>query len=136
VPELIAKPPLEVEPLTLAGLTLTPVADGPITSIALFPGGAKAAAKALKPLGLAFPEPRNRDFGKKGACGSSGPGATRPSCSAIGRAGDWTAPRDRPVGRLGHPRLTGPAAVAALARLVALDLREAAFPVGGWCGPG
>jgi glycine cleavage system aminomethyltransferase T len=58
VPELIAKGPLDgVEPLVMAGLTLAPVEDGPITSIALLPGGAKAAAKALKPLGLAFPGP-------------------------------------------------------------------------------
>ena len=67
MPELIAKPPLDVAPLTLADTTLTLADPGPITCVALFPGGAKAAAKGLKTLGLTFPEPGTWAAGKGGA---------------------------------------------------------------------
>ncbi|OYX27252.1 MAG: hypothetical protein B7Z10_00870 [Rhodobacterales bacterium 32-66-7] len=55
VPDLIAKSALEGKSLTLGGVTLAEVSVGPITSIAVLPGGAKAVAKGLKPLGLTFP---------------------------------------------------------------------------------
>jgi hypothetical protein len=67
VPELIAKSPLDVAPLTLADTTLTLADPGPITCVALFPGGAKAAGQGLKTLGLAFPEPGTWAAGKGGA---------------------------------------------------------------------
>ena len=58
MPELIAKTALEGRaPLTLATTTLAEADPGPVTSVALFPGQGKAAAKALKPLGLTFPAP-------------------------------------------------------------------------------
>ena len=52
--------------MTLGTVTLAEVDVGPITSIAVFPGGAKAVAKGLKVLGLAMPEP-NGFAEKKGA---------------------------------------------------------------------
>jgi heterotetrameric sarcosine oxidase gamma subunit len=131
VPELIAKGPFDgVEPLVMAGLTLAPVEDGPIWSIALLPGGAKAAAKALKPLGLAFPGPggisekaglrlvwTGRDqaflFGDL-------PAGLEGAAVVTDQSGGWAG-----------VTLTGPGAARALGRLVAVDVRLAAFPVGG-----
>jgi hypothetical protein len=60
VPELIAKPALDVKPLIKGRCRLEPVELGPITSVALFPGQEKAANKVLKPLGLSFPAPNTR----------------------------------------------------------------------------
>ena len=57
MPELIAKSPLSgVWPVTHGGLRLSERLLGPITSVAPMPGQFKAVAKALKPLGLAFPD--------------------------------------------------------------------------------
>ncbi len=130
MPELIAKGPFDgVEPLTLAGLTLAPLDEGPVWSVALMPGGDAAVAAVLAPLGLEFP----------------GPGAV--SSAPAGRL-VWTGHRqaflfgDLPPGLTGAAavtdqsggwagvRLSGPGAAAALARLVAVDLRPAAFPPG------
>ena len=66
MPELIAKSALEGRSLTLGTVTLAELEVGPITSLAVFPGGAKAVAKGLKTLGLAMPEP-NTFTEKKGA---------------------------------------------------------------------
>ena len=66
MPELIAKSALEGRSLTLGTVTLAEVDVGPITSIAVFPGGGKAVAKGLRTLGLAMPEP-NAFAEKKGA---------------------------------------------------------------------
>ncbi|MGB4908795.1 MAG: sarcosine oxidase subunit gamma, partial [Tabrizicola sp.] len=66
MPELIAKSALEGRNLTLGTVTLAEVEVGPITSVAVLPGGAKAVAKGLKTLGLAMPEP-NSFAEKKGA---------------------------------------------------------------------
>ena len=58
MPELIAKSALEGHAaLTLGGVTLAEIAVGPITSIAVLAGQAKAVAKGLKPVGLAMPAP-------------------------------------------------------------------------------
>ena len=49
MPELIAKTALQGQaPLTLAATTLSEADPGPVTSVALFPGQVKAAAKVLK----------------------------------------------------------------------------------------
>ena len=53
MPELIAKPALDHAPLIHGACRMDPAELGPITSIALYPGQEKAAAKALKPMGLA-----------------------------------------------------------------------------------
>lgn len=132
MPELIAKAPLDGQaPLALAGVTLTPLAMREIWSIALFPGQAKAADKALKPLGLAFPAPGTFTTGKAGArlvwTGREQAflfGATAPE----GLAG-LAAVTDQSDAWAGFGQ-TGAGAEAVLARLVPVDLRLAAFPTG------
>ncbi len=130
MPELIAKTALHGrEALTLAGTTLSELDLGPVTSVAPFPGQDKAVAKALKPLGVSFPEP-NR-FVTKGAArlvwtsrqqafliGVDAPefGA---SAAVTDQSGGWAA-----------LSLKGPGAGQALQRYVAMDLSVAAFPVG------
>ena len=129
MPELIAKPAVDHAALTFGSCTLTPVDLGPITSVALFPGQEKAAAKALKPLGLTFPAP-NTLSQKDGAMlvwtgreqafliGVDAPdfGA---SAAVTDQSGGWSA-----------LRLTGAKAHDVLMRHVPLDLRLHAFPVG------
>jgi heterotetrameric sarcosine oxidase gamma subunit len=106
VPELIAKSALEGQgPVTAGGVTLAELQVGPITSIAVLPGGAKALAKGLKPMGLTFPA-QNSFAEKKGA-------------AVTDQSDGWAV-----------LSLSGLAAVEVLARLVPLDLRLAAFPVG------
>lgn len=128
MPELIAKSALEGRSLTLGGVTLAELDVGPITSVAVFPGGAKAVAKGLKGLGLAFPEP-NRFAEKKGArivwtgreqaflTGVKPPAME--GAALTDQSDGWTV--------LG---VSGTGAVDALARLVPMDLRLSAFPVG------
>jgi heterotetrameric sarcosine oxidase gamma subunit len=57
VRELIAKPPLGHDPLSIGGVTLAEVPMARMTSVAPFNGQDKAIAKALKPMGLSFPAP-------------------------------------------------------------------------------
>lgn len=129
MPELIAKPALETPPLTVGSTVLQPIDLGPITSIALFPGKAKAAEKALKPLGMSFPAPNS--FAEKatarlvwtGRDQAFLIGAETPELTGIAattdQSGGWSA-----------LRLSGDHADAVLSRHVPLDLRPAAFPVG------
>ena len=130
MPELIAKSALAGQgPLTLADTTLAEVDPGAITSVALFPGQAKAAAEALKPLGLSFPAPNRlveKDglrlvwTGREQAFLIGGPAPDLTGIAALtDQSGGWTT-----------LRLSGPAGTAALARLVPLDLSAVAFPVG------
>ena len=128
MPELIAKTALGGQSLTLGGVTLAEVLVGPITSVAVLPGGAKAVAKGLKPLGLAMPGP-NSFVEKKGArivwtgreqafvIGVDCPGLE--GAAVTDQSDGWAV--------LG---VSGVAAVDVLARLVPLDLRLGAFPVG------
>lgn len=128
MPELIAKSALEGQSLTLGTVTLAELDTGPITSIAMFPGGQKAVAKGLKTLGLAMPEP-NSFAGKKGArivwTGREQAflmGVEPPALEAAAltdQSDGWAA-----------LALSGAGAVEVLARLVPVDLRLAAFPVG------
>jgi sarcosine oxidase gamma subunit len=128
VPELIAKSALEGRKVTLGAVTLAELAVGPITSVAVFPGGAKAVAKALKGLGLTFPEP-NCFAEKKGIrivwtgreqaflTGAEPPVIEGAALSD--QSDGWTT--------LG---VSGTGAIDVLARLVPVDLRLSAFPVG------
>ena len=128
MPELIAKSALEGRTVTLGTVTLAEVEVGPITSIAVFPGGAKAVARGLKVLGLAMPEP-NSFAGKKGArivwTGREQAFLTGADCPVL----EGAAVTDQSDGWavLG---VSGVGAVDVLARLVPLDLRLGAFPVG------
>jgi sarcosine oxidase subunit gamma len=128
VPELIAKSALEGRSLTLGAVTLAETDPGPITSIAVFPGGAKAAAKGLKPLGLAMPAPNS--FAEKKGARIVWTG--REQAFLIGivpPALEGTALTDQTDG-WAMLTLSGAAAVDVLARWVPVDLRLAAFPVG------
>lgn len=129
MPELIAKSALDGQPaLHLAGVTLAELLPGPITSVALFPGGGKLAAKGLKTLGLSFPAP-NSFIEKKGArivwtgreqaflMGVAPP--VLEGAAVADQSDAWAV-----------LALGGPGAVDVLARLVPLDLRLSAFPVG------
>lgn len=128
MPELIAKSALEGRSLTLGGVTLAELDVGPITSLAVYPGAAKVVAKGLKTLGLAMPAP-NSFAEKKGArivwtgreqaflIGADCP--VQEGAAVTDQSDGWAV--------LG---LTGAAAVDVLARLVPMDLRLAACPVG------
>ena len=112
MPELIAKSALEgQEPLHLGAVTLAEAVVGPITSVAVFPGAAKAVAKGMKGLGLTFPAP-NTFVDKKGV-------------RLI-----WTGRDQAFLIGVEPPALEGAAVTDVLARLVPLDMRLPAFPVG------
>lgn len=128
MPELIAKPALEKKPLALGACRMEAVELGPITSVALYPGQEKAAAKALKALGLAFPAPNGLSR-KDGAMlvwtgrdqafliGAEAPDLGSAAALAD-QSGGWSA-----------LRVSGAAAADVLMRHVPVDLRAAAFPV-------
>lgn len=128
MPELIAKSALEGQSLTIGGVTLAELDPGPITSVALYPGGAKLAAKGLKTLGLSFPAP-NTFTEKKGA---RIVWTGREQAFLIGVAPpalEGAALTDQSDG-WAVLAISGPGAVDVLARLVPVDLRLASFPVG------
>jgi heterotetrameric sarcosine oxidase gamma subunit len=128
VPDLIAKSALDGRRLQLGTVTLAEVDPGPITSIALFPGGDKAVAKGLKGLGLAMPAP-STFLEKKGArlvwTGRDQVfliGVTPPlivGAALTDQSDGWTM-----------LAVAGAGVVDVLARLVPVDLRLAARPVG------
>lgn len=128
MPELIAKSALEGRSLSLGGVTLAEVDVGPITSIAILPGGEKAAAKGLKTLGLAMPEPLSFAE-RKGArivwTGREQAFLIGADCPAL----EGAAVTDQSDGWT-VLALSGPAAVDVLARLVPMDLRLGTCPVG------
>jgi sarcosine oxidase subunit gamma len=128
VPELIAKSALEGRSLTLGGVTLAEADPGPITSIAPYPGGARAVAKGLKALGLTFPAP-NSFVEKKGA---RIVWTGREQAFLMGVAPpvlEGAAVTDQSDG-WAVLALSGAAAVDVLARLVPVDLRLGACPAG------
>ena len=118
MPELIAKTALNgPKPLTLAGTTLAELDPGPITSIALFPGG---DVSILSSIGLTFPDP-NR-FVTSGDAMLVWTGRDQAFLIGAMAPGIGAATTDQSGGWV-TLTLTGPAAQAALARHVPLDLR-------------
>jgi heterotetrameric sarcosine oxidase gamma subunit len=114
--------------VTLAGVTLAELDVGPITSVAALPGGAKTVAKGLKSLGLAMPEPGTFAEKKGGRIVWSGRDQAflmSADCPAL----EGAAVTDQTDGWT-VLALSGTAAVDVLARLVPMDLRLGAFPVG------
>jgi len=130
VPDLIATTPLDDRaPLSRAGCTLSEAVLGRITSVAPFRGREKALARALKAMGLAFPEP--------GRIVTAGPAQLvwtgREQAFLIGAEPEGLAPHaaltDQSDGWAAL-RLEGPGAEAVLSRIVPVDVRTAAFPPG------
>lgn len=128
MPELIAKSALEGRSLNLGGVSLAEVDVGPITSVAVLPGGVKTVARGLKALSLAMPEP-NTFVEKKGLrivwtgreqaflIGAESP--VLEGAAVTDQSDGWAV-----------LSLSGPAAADVLARLVPMDLRLSACPVG------
>ncbi len=130
MPELIAKSALAGHaPLTRAATTLAEAPMTDITAIAPFPGQTKAVNAALKPLGLSFPAPNGQSSngpvrllwtGREQAFLIGAPAPEMGAAAAVtGQSDGWAI-----------LTLSGPLARDTLARLVPLDLRETAFPVG------
>jgi heterotetrameric sarcosine oxidase gamma subunit len=131
VPELIAKSPLAGRsPVTRGALSLSETPMQAITSIALFPGQAKAITKALKPLGLTFPAPNTVSQSGEARLVWTGRdqafliGAPAPAIPT-----DVAAVTDQSDGWAGLS-VEGPAAHEALMRWVPIDLRPQHFAVG------
>ena len=131
MPELIAKQAWAGQAaVTKAGLSLTPLEDRAIWSVALFPGGAKTAGAALASLGLGFPPP-NRWVAAGAArlvwtgrdqaflMGAEPPAGLAGAAAVTDQSGGWAG-----------VALSGPGLAEALARLVPVDLTPAAFPDG------
>lgn len=129
MPELIAKPPLDHAALTIGQATLAPWPLPRMTSVAPLQGQEKAMAKALKAMGLTFPAPNRTvtkgDFtliwtGRNQAfLLNADPAPLADTAALTDQTDGWAA-----------LTLQGPQATDVLARLIPLDLRLAAFPVG------
>jgi heterotetrameric sarcosine oxidase gamma subunit len=128
VPELIAKSALEGRLITLGTVTLAETDPGPITSIAVFPGQGKTVARGLKAVGLAMPAPNRFAEKKEARIVWTG----RDQAFLLGVAPpelEGAALTDQTDGWT-TLALSGAGAVDVLARLVPVDLRLPAFPVG------
>lgn len=116
-------------PVAAGGVSLSELPPARITSVAPLAGKDRAVATALKALGLGWPAPGRSVT--KGAAGCLWTG--RGQAFLIGADPDGlsaiAALTDQSDG-WARMRLSGPGAEAVLARLVPLDLRVAAFPVG------
>jgi len=130
VPELIAKSALAGQaPLTLAETTLAEAPAATMTSIAPFPGAMDAVNARLQALGVRFPAPNRQSTGPAARLMWTGRdqafliGATSPDLTGLAATTDqsdgWAT-----------ITLAGPLATDTLARLIAIDLRDAAFGVG------
>nr|WP_253944144.1 sarcosine oxidase subunit gamma [Pseudogemmobacter hezensis] len=129
---MIAKSPLEGQaPLTRAGLTLSMVAPRSIWSLALYPGADPGPALGLP--GLRFPAPGESVTegdvsliwtGREQAflLGMAPPAGLSAQVAVTDQSGAWAGLRLAGRGEEG--------AEAALSRLVPLDLRLRAFPLG------
>lgn len=130
MPELIEKTPCDgLLPLSAAGVTLSEIPWARITSLAPFAGKDRAAATALKALGLGWPAPGRAVTGGEAACLWAGRRLAflvDAEPAGLGGVAMLTDQSDA----WARMRLAGKAAEATLARLVPLDLRLAAFPTG------
>lgn len=128
--DLIPTPPLTHAPLAAGGAVLAVLDHGPLAQIARFHSLDDRIEGLLAPLGLSFPDP-----GRVSAAGDLRLVWTgRDQAMLVGAAAPpglagVAAVTDQSDGWVALS-LTGPGAEAALARLVALDLRAGAFPPG------
>lgn len=126
--KLIAKTPLDgQEPATHGGLTLSELGLSSIISIAPFTGREAALAKALKPLGLTFPQPNQMIAKDEARLVWTGRDQAFLLNAVIET--DAAALTDQGDGWAGL-RLEGAGAEDALMRLYPLDLRMGNFPPG------
>jgi heterotetrameric sarcosine oxidase gamma subunit len=134
VAELIATGPFDGTheadaPFEAGGATLDTLPLGPLAAILPWPGGAAEADAALRAAGLGWPDP---GWIVEGPDGAHLAWAGREAAFLIGAAPPEIAGAaviDLADGWAGLS-LSGPGAVAVLARLVPLDLRPPAFPEG------
>jgi heterotetrameric sarcosine oxidase gamma subunit len=141
VPELIAKPALAGQaPLSILGTTIAPVDLGRITSVAPYPKKTAAVSKALRAIGLSFPNPGTTVEAQGARIVWSGAdqalligGKTRevvgfgpeygpdfgPLAATTDQTGAWAA-----------LHVTGPFMPQVMARLCPLDFRPAVFKPG------
>ncbi len=129
MPDLIATAALDHAPVTRGQATLAVTDLGRMTSIAPFAGQEGAVHAALSAIGLGFPAPNRVLTGPASSIVWTGRaqafliGADAPPLPGLAAVTDqsegWVA-----------LTLGGPAAADVLMRLVPLDLRAAAFPVG------
>lgn len=129
MPELFAKPALDVALVTLAGLTLNIRNVDQLTVISAFPGQTQALEKLLKPLGLSFPAPNRVTMADDARLIWTGRGQAMLMGVAPPALGHAAAVTDQTDGWI-CLSLTGPRADQALMRLVPLDLRATAMPAG------
>lgn len=116
-------------PVTVGAMTLTEAAPARITSVAPFAGQDKAVVAALKTMGLAWPAPNRAVVKGDAACFWTGRGqAFLVGADPAGLVG--VAALTDQSGAWAVMRLTGAGHEQALARLVSVDLRLTAFPVG------
>ena len=130
VPEIIAKLPLGAGPVTHGAATLAEWVLPRMTSVAPFAGQDKALTKALKAMGLTFPQP-NQTSTSKGEGQLIWTGRDQAfllGADAAPLAG-LAALTDQSDGWCGL-MLSGAGALDVLARLVPVDLRNSQFPVG------
>lgn len=130
MPSLIEKSACDgLLPIAAGGVTLGELPFARITSVAPLAGRERAVGTALKALGLGWPEPGRSVTTGAAACLWTGRGqAFLIGADPDGLTG-FAALTDQSDG-WARMRLSGPGAEAVLARLVPLDLRAAAFPVG------
>ncbi len=116
-------------PTAAGGVTLSELPPARITSVAPLAGKERAVGTALKALGLGWPAPGKSVSKGAAACLWTGRG----QAFLIGAEPDGfsgiAALTDQSDG-WARMRLSGPGAEAVLARLVPIDLRATAFPVG------
>lgn len=131
MPELIAKTALGGPvPLRLADTELAEAPILPMTSVSPYPGRAAQVRDALAALGLTFPAPNTQSSnGDTRLLWTGRDQAFLIGAPAPAGLADYAALTDQSDG-WARLTLTGPQAEAALARLVPIDLRESAFPVG------
>jgi heterotetrameric sarcosine oxidase gamma subunit len=130
VPEIIAKPPLGAAPVTHGSVTLAELALPRLTSVAPFQGQDKAVAKALKTMGLTVPNPNSVSQSKgEGTLIWTGRDQAFLLAADPAPLEGHAALTDQSDGWCGLT-LTGAGAADVLARLVPVDLRLTALPVG------
>jgi len=130
VPSLIETTACEgLLPVATQDVTLGELPFACITSVAPFDGQQDAVAAALKALGLGWPGPGQSVRAGGSACLWTGRGQAFVIGAAPEGLAGIAALTDQSDG-WARMQLDGPGAEAVLARLVALDLRPAAFPEG------